>query len=78
MHPSHHAASKPDHPALVFTGSGVVRTYAQLERRSNQIAQVMNEFKTMTEANMIVKGDIQYLPADAHGDGIVFKAAACH
>lgn len=39
---------------------------------------VMNEFKTMTEANMIVKGDIQYLPADAHGDGIVFKAAACH
>lgn len=39
MHPSHHAVSKPDHPALVFAGSGIVRTYAELERRSNQIAQ---------------------------------------
>ncbi|MEL6868553.1 MAG: acyl-CoA synthetase [Pseudomonadota bacterium] len=41
MHPSHHAKSKPEHQAIIMAGSGTTRTYAELERRSNQIAHAL-------------------------------------
>lgn len=40
MHPAHHAVQTPDKPAYVMAGSGEVVTYAQLDRRSNQVAQL--------------------------------------
>ena len=40
MHPSVHARTHPDKPAIVMAGSGETLTFAQLDARSNQIAQL--------------------------------------
>ncbi len=40
MHPSHHAKSFPDKPAIIMARTGAVTTYAGLERASNQGAQL--------------------------------------
>jgi long-chain acyl-CoA synthetase len=40
MHPAHHAAATPDKPAYIMAGTGEVVTYAQLDARSNQAAQL--------------------------------------
>jgi long-chain acyl-CoA synthetase len=39
VHPSVHAGRTPDKPAYIMAASGEVVTYAQLEERSNRIAQ---------------------------------------
>ena len=41
MHPSVHAAANPDKPAIIMGGSGETITYAQLDRRANQMAQLV-------------------------------------
>ena len=41
MHPSIHARGHPDKPAIIMAGSGEVVTYAALDRRSNQVAQLL-------------------------------------
>jgi long-chain acyl-CoA synthetase len=41
MHPSVHARTHPDKPAVVMAASGEVITYAELDRRSNQVAQLI-------------------------------------
>ena len=40
MHPFHHAARQPDKPAIIMANSGEQLTYAGLEARSNQAAQL--------------------------------------
>ena len=39
MHPSVHARTQPDKPAIVMAGSGETLTFAQLDARSNQAAR---------------------------------------
>ncbi|WP_309752190.1 acyl-CoA synthetase [Novosphingobium sp.] len=41
MHPSIHARGHPDKPAIIMAGSGEVVTYAELDHRSNQVAQLL-------------------------------------
>ena len=41
MHPSVHAKAHPDKPAIVMAASGEIVTYAQLDARSNQVAQLL-------------------------------------
>ncbi len=41
MHPSVHAQTNPDKPAILMAGSGETVTYAELDRRSNQVAQLL-------------------------------------
>ena len=41
MHPSVHAKAHPDKPAIIMAGSGEIVTYAELDRRSNQVAQLL-------------------------------------
>jgi fatty-acyl-CoA synthase len=38
MHPRDHAATKPDHPALVVADTGEVLTYGELEASANRLA----------------------------------------
>lgn len=40
LHPSHWAQTHPDKPAYIMAGSGLVVTYRELDRRSNQIAHL--------------------------------------
>ena len=39
-HPSIHAKSHPDKPAIVMAGSGEIITFSELDRRSNSIAHL--------------------------------------
>jgi acyl-CoA synthetase (AMP-forming)/AMP-acid ligase II len=41
MHPSIHAQSHPDKPAIIMAASGEIVSYAELDRRSNQVAQLL-------------------------------------
>jgi long-chain acyl-CoA synthetase len=41
MHPSVHAVTHPDKPAVIMGASGEVITFAELDRRSNQVAQLI-------------------------------------
>ena len=41
MHPSTHARSHPDKPAIIMAGSGETISYAELDARSNQVAQLL-------------------------------------
>jgi acyl-CoA synthetase (AMP-forming)/AMP-acid ligase II len=41
MHPYHHAANHPEKPAVIMAESGETITYAELDRRSNQVAQLL-------------------------------------
>lgn len=40
-YPGIHANTKPDHPAIIMTGSGETISYRQLDERSNQLAHLM-------------------------------------
>ncbi len=42
MYPGHWSQVHPDKPAVLHTGTGEQRTYAELDARSNQIAQLMH------------------------------------
>ncbi|PXA82859.1 acyl-CoA synthetase [Nostoc sp. 3335mG] len=48
MHPRLYAESKPDHPALIFSGSGETIGYGALEDRANRAAQA---FRALGLAN---------------------------
>ena len=76
MHPFHHAASTPDKAAVIMANSGETLTYAGLEARSNQAAQLYR-------AAGLVRGDtiaiflenhIDYLPLcwGAQRSGLIF------
>ena len=41
MYPGHHARATPDKAAVVSAGSGEVITYAELDERSNRLAQLL-------------------------------------
>ena len=43
MYPGAHAATRPEHPAVIMAGSGEVVTYRQLDDRSNQLARFWRE-----------------------------------
>lgn len=41
MHPIAHAATRPDHPAVIMTGSGQQITYGEMEAESNRFAHLL-------------------------------------
>jgi len=43
VYPGVHAANTPDKPALIMAGSGETVTYAELDRRANQLARLWRE-----------------------------------
>ncbi len=42
MYPGHHAATTPDKPAAILARTGEVLTYAELDARSNRLAQLLH------------------------------------
>ena len=41
MHPIAHAASRPDHPAVIMAGSGETITYGEMEKNANRFARLL-------------------------------------
>ena len=80
MHPYIHAAATPDKPAIIMAGSGATMTYAQLEARSNQVAQLLRKhgLKRGDTISVLMHNAIDYLPIcwGAQRSGIVFVAIA--
>ena len=78
MHPSIHAAAQPDTLAIVMAGSGETMTYAGLETRSNQVAQLLRAQGLKRGDTVVVWLDncLDYLPIcwGAQRAGIVFVA----
>ncbi len=76
MHPVHHAAASPDKPAIIMAGSGASMTYAELEARSNQVAQLLRA-KGLKRGDIIailMENSLDFLPIcwGAQRSGLVF------
>ena len=41
MHPIAHAASRPDHPAVIMAGSGKRLTYGEMDKAANRFARLL-------------------------------------
>jgi long-chain acyl-CoA synthetase len=41
MYPGHHAATRPNHPAVIMADSGERLTYGELDERSIRLANAM-------------------------------------
>ena len=57
MHPSQHAATYPDRPAVIFAPSGETMSYAALEAQSNRVAQLLR-------ARGLQRGDVVAIALD--------------
>jgi long-chain acyl-CoA synthetase len=64
MHPLHHAASQPDKPAVIMANSGERLSFAELEARSNQAAQLFRAcgLKRGDVIAMFLHNGIDFLP----------------
>jgi acyl-CoA synthetase (AMP-forming)/AMP-acid ligase II len=78
MHPSIHAATTPDKPAIIMAGSGATLTYAQLEAQSNRVAQLMRKHGLVRGDTVafLMTNSLDYLPIcwGAQRAGLVFVA----
>ncbi|GGE01932.1 acyl-CoA synthetase [Polymorphobacter glacialis] len=78
MHPFVHAEATPDRLAIIMAGSGQVMTYAELEARSNQVAQLLRShgLKRGDTVAIMMSNGIDYLPVcwGAQRAGLVYVA----
>jgi acyl-CoA synthetase (AMP-forming)/AMP-acid ligase II len=76
MHPFHHAANSPDLPAIIMANSGATLSYAGLEARSNQAAQLYRAcgLKRGDVIAILLENHIDYLPLcwGAQRAGLIF------
>ncbi len=76
MHPFHHAAERPDKPAIIMAEDGAQLTYAELEARSNQAARLFRSrgLKRGDVIAILCVNDLLYLPLcwGAQRAGLVF------
>ncbi|MFN7173198.1 MAG: acyl-CoA synthetase [Thermaurantiacus tibetensis] len=76
MHPFHHAAATPEKPAVIMAGTGKSLTYAELEARSNQAAQLFRAcgLKRGDTVAYMLLNCIDFLPLcwAAQRSGLVF------
>ena len=59
MYPGAHAATRPDHPAVIMGRSGEVVTYRQLDERSNQLARLWRERGLVTGDHVAIFSENQ-------------------
>ncbi|MEL7310063.1 MAG: acyl-CoA synthetase [Pseudomonadota bacterium] len=82
MHPSVHAAARPDHPAIIMAGSGEVMTYAELDARSNQYAQLFRKLGLQPQDHIAIflENCIDFMPLvwAAQRTGLVYTPISTH
>ena len=81
-HFSAYAADTPDRPAYIMANSGEVVTYAQLDRRSNQIAHLLrlSGVQRGDHIAMMMKNCVEFLQVAqaANRAGIIFTPISTH
>ena len=81
-HFSVYAAETPDRPAYIMANSGEAVTYAQLDRRSNQIAHLLrlSGVKRGDHIAMMMKNCVEFLQVAqaANRAGIIFTPISTH
>jgi long-chain acyl-CoA synthetase len=80
LHPFVHAAATPDKPAIIMANSGATMSYAQLEARSNQVAQLLRShgLKRGDTIAIFLENCLEYLAIawGAQRAGLVYTAMA--
>lgn len=81
FHPKYHAARNPDRAAVIMGGSGEVVTYAQLEAKSNQFAQLLRSHGLQIGDTIALclenRADFFALAWGAQRAGLVYVAVSC-
>jgi long-chain acyl-CoA synthetase len=82
MHPTIHAARMPGKPAYIMAGSGEVVTYAQLDDRTNQGAQLFRSIglRAGDHIAILMENDARFLEVcwAAQRSGLIFTAISTH
>ncbi len=82
LHPSFHARTQPDKPAYIMAGSGQSLSYGELERRSNQGAQLFRKqgLKPRDHIALLVENSLAFMEIcwAAQRSGLFFTAISTH
>lgn len=82
LHPSFHARTQPDKPAYIMAGSGQSLSYGELERRSNQGAQLFRSLglKPRDHIALLVENSLSFMEIcwAAQRCGLFFTAISTH
>lgn len=82
MHPSMHAVSTPNKPAYIMAESGQVVTYAQLNDRSNQAAQLFRSLgvRVGDHIAILMENNAEYMEVcwAAQRSGLIYTAISTH
>ena len=69
MYPGTYAATRPEHPAVVFVDEGTVVTYGELEQRSSMLASALHGLG-------LRRGDVIAMLSDNHPECFTIAWAA--
>jgi fatty-acyl-CoA synthase len=82
MHPSVHAKNMPNKPAYIMATSGEVVTYADLDKRSNQCANLYRSFgvKAGDHIAILMENNAEFMEVcwAAQRSGLIFTAISTH
>ncbi len=80
LYPGHHAATRPDHPAVIMGGSGEVLSYAELDDQANRLSRVFRDAGLEAGDHMAfcLENRIEFLTVAwaAHYAGLFYTAAS--
>lgn len=64
MHPIHHAATRPDHPAIIMAGSGWTLSFADMNAMANRFARLLRRQGLMPGDTLalFLENRLEYLP----------------
>jgi fatty-acyl-CoA synthase len=64
MHPIHHAATRPEHPAIIMAGSGETLSFADMDAMANRFAQLLRRHDLMPGDTLalFLENRLEYLP----------------
>ncbi|MEM6820156.1 MAG: acyl-CoA synthetase [Pseudomonadota bacterium] len=82
MHPSVHAKSRPDHPAIIMASTGERLTYAEVDELSNQYAQLFCSLGLQPRDHIAIflENCLEYLPLvwGAQRTGLTYTPISTH
>lgn len=81
MHPSRHAVTQPDKPAVIMAETGETLSYAELDARSNRVAQLFRSrgLKRGDVVALFLENHLRYLELawGAQRSGLFFVCISC-